>query len=148
QALLPELKSGKLAAHWTAYQKANAAQAKASTPPEAKPGKPVRLTVEELKQKLRERRERFKSLLVEYDTVVEAHFEPMQMVNWYTLTIRDYQERQRFAFAGAKRFAQVLRPGVAIKNVPQDQIVLDPGAPPEITKPVEAMREIAADRKD
>jgi hypothetical protein len=63
----------------------------------------VTLTVEELKQKLQERRERFKSLLVEYDTHVEAHVEPMQMVSWYTLVTRDYEEQRRFAFAGAKR---------------------------------------------
>ncbi|MCY2954973.1 MAG: trypsin-like peptidase domain-containing protein [Planctomycetota bacterium] len=79
QRLLPDLKSGKLAAHWSAYREALALQASPPTPPsttQPKPGKAVSLTLDELKQKLTERAERFKSLLVEYDVVSEAHVEP------------------------------------------------------------------------
>jgi hypothetical protein len=137
RGLLPDLKSGKLAGHWTAYRQALTAQLKSPPAVEPKPGKPVTLTVEELKQKLRDRRERFKSLLVDYDTVVEAHVEPLQMVNWYTMTERDSQSQVRVAFQGVKRLTHVLRPEMKMKNVPLDEIVVDPSAPPEFTRVVE-----------
>jgi serine protease Do len=143
RGLLPDLKSGKLAGHWTAYREALAGQLKSPTAAEPKPGKPVTLTVEELKQKLQERRDRFKSLLVDYDRVVEAHIEPLQMVNWYTFADRDSQAQVRVAFQGAKRLTQVLRPEIVMKNVPLDAIVIDPNTPPEITRVVEQMREYA-----
>jgi hypothetical protein len=141
RGVLPELKSGRLAGQWTAYRQALTAQLKSPPAAEPKPGKPVTLTVEELKQKLQERRERFKSLLVDYETVVEAHVEPLQMVNWYTMTERDSQLRARVAFQGAKRLTHVLRREMRVKNVPLDQIVVDPSAPPEFTRVVEQMRE-------
>jgi hypothetical protein len=72
QTLLPDLKSGKLAANWMGYQKALAEQAQTATAPQPKPGPPVMLTVEELKQKQQERRKRFKSLLVDYGTVSDG----------------------------------------------------------------------------
>ncbi len=147
QRLLPDLKSGQHAAHWAAYQKALAAQAHSSAPTKPKAGKPVTLTLDELKQKLKERSERFKSLLVEYDVVAEAHVEPRLLMSWNLHAIRDYQEQHRIAFAGAKRYMQVLRPEVMLKYVPEDQVVADPNAPPEVVRAIEQRRQTAANRK-
>jgi serine protease Do len=145
--LLPELKSGKLAAHWTAYRKALAAQTQDRPPTGPKPGKAVTLALEELKEKLRERRERFKSLLVEYEMTAEPHVEPRQLASWNMHSIRDYQERHRVAFAGAKRYTQVLRPEVVLFYVPQDQLTPDPNAPADVKQAVERQRKTWAARK-
>jgi serine protease Do len=147
QRLLPELKSGKRAADWAAYRKALAARAVSPVPSKLKPGAPVSLTLEELKEKLKERRERFKSLLVEYDIATEAHVEPRQLMGWDLHTIRDYQEQQRVAFAGARRYTQVVSPEVMVKYAPEDQVTADPHAPPEVAKAIERRREAAASRK-
>ncbi|MCY2954974.1 MAG: hypothetical protein NTU53_23845 [Planctomycetota bacterium] len=56
------------------------------------------------------------------------------------LTARDYQEQHRVAFAGAKRFTQVLEPEVVPYAVPQDQVALDPNSPPSVAQIVERDR--------
>ncbi len=147
QRLLPDLKSGKLAGHWSAYREALALQASPPTPTKPKPGKPVTLTLDELKRKLTERAERFKSLLVEYDVVAEAHVEPRLLMAWNMLADRDYQERHRIAFAGPRRFNEELGPEVVPHLVPQDQVVADPNSPPSVAQIAERQRRSGEARK-
>jgi serine protease Do len=145
--LLPDLKAGKRADNWTAYLKALAARAGSPASTDPKPGMPVTVTLDELKGKLKERGERFKSLLVEYDLVTDAHVEPKLLMSWDLHTIRDYQEQHRVAFAGAKRYTQVVRPEVLLKYAPEDQVTADPNAPPEVAKAIEQRRLAATRRK-
>jgi serine protease Do len=145
--LLPDLQSGKLAGNWTTFRKALSAPASSPRPAEPKSGKSVTFTLEELKEKLEERRERFKSLFVEYDVTSEAHVEPRLLMAWDLHGIRDYEERHRIAFAGSKQFAQVLRPEVMVLYAPQDQVAPDPGAPPEVAQAVERQRRFGEARK-
>jgi serine protease Do len=145
--LLPDLKAGKRAADWTAYLKALAAQAGSPASTDPKPGMRVTVTLDELKEHLKERGERFKSLLVEYDILTEAHVEPKLLMSWDLHMIRDYQEQHRVAFAGAKRYTQVVRPDVLLKYVPEDQVTADPNAPPEVAKAIEQRRLAAMKRK-
>ncbi|HTU91506.1 MAG TPA: trypsin-like peptidase domain-containing protein [Gemmataceae bacterium] len=142
QRLLSELQSGRLAGNWVkpslpAHKKAVPAA-----------GKPVTLTLEELKQRLTERRERFKSLLVEYDLVTEAHVEPRLLIAWNLNHIRDWQERHRVGFAGNKLYTQLTRPGVMVKNAPEESVAPDPNAPPAVAAAVESGRQRAAKRKE
>ncbi len=146
--LVPELKSGKGAADWAAYRKALAARTAAPAPAGSRPGKPVTLTVDELKQRLTERRERFRSLLVEYEVVSETHVEPRLLMAWNLSQVRDYQEQHRVAFAGTKRFTQVLRPEVLPWYVPEDEVTPDPNAPPDVARAVEEERRLGAARKE
>lgn len=144
QRLLPRLKSGELAANWVKPEPAAKASSDATEP---KPGKPVTITLDELKRRLSERRDRFKSLLVEYEVVSEAHVEPRLLMAWNLHAVRDDHEQHRVAFAGAKRYAQVLRPELSLWYVPLDQIIPDPHAPPSVVQAVEQQRQIGAERK-
>src|SRR5262249_6927332 len=110
-------------------------------------GKAVTLTVDELKQQLKERSERFQSLLVEYDVVTEAHVDPRLLMNWNLHMIRDYQEHHRIAFKGDKRYTQELHPEALLKYIPEDQMRPDPKAPTEVVRAVEQQQQTAATRK-
>jgi len=147
QRLLPDLKSGKLAPHWIAYRETLLAQAPTAPPAKPMQAKPATLTLDEIKQKLRERRERFKSLLVEYQVVSEAHVEPRLLSVWNLCSLRDYEERHRVAFAGAKQFAEILDLGVRVYNLPEDRMVPDPNAPASLTERIERQQRTALARK-
>jgi hypothetical protein len=108
----------------------------------------VTLTLEELKQRLTERRDRFKSLLVEYDLVSEAHVEPRLLMAWNLSHVRDWQEQHRVAFAGKKNYTQLTRPGIMVLNAPEESIAPDPNAPPAVAASVERGRQRAAKRKE
>jgi S1-C subfamily serine protease len=140
--LLPELQSGRLAGNWV---KPSLAPRKKADPIV---GKPVALTLEELKQRLNERRERFKSLLVEYDIVSEAHVEPQLLMAWNLHHIRDYQEQHRIGFAGRKLYTQVTRPSVMVWYAPQESVPPDPNAPSAEAAAVERARRQAAKQKE
>jgi hypothetical protein len=144
QQLLPDLKSGKLAANWIKPEHLDAGSADTPTP---KAGKPISLTLDEIKQRLTERAQRFRSLLVDYEILGEAHVDPRLLAAWNMGEFRDYQERQRVAFAGAKRYSQRSLPAVVFHIVPTDQITPDPNAPPEVAEMIERQRRYEAIEK-
>ena len=142
QRLLPDLQSGKLAANWK-KPKSTASIGK------SKPivGRPVTLSFDDLKLRLAERTEKFKSLLVEYEVVTEAQVEPKLLMQWNLHHVRDFQELHRIAFAGNKQYSQITSPGVMLMYAPQDEVFPDPLAPPDVAQVVEQQRLAAANRK-
>ncbi len=144
QDLLPDLKSGNLATNWVKPVELDTGSGKA---PEPKVGKPVSLTLDQLKQRLTERAQRFKSLLVDYEILGETHVAPQLLAAWNMGEFRDYQERHRVAFSGAKRYSQRSFPAVVFHVIPADQITPDPCAPPEVAEMIERQRQNAANEK-
>ncbi len=119
---------------------------KSSDPAPKVPGKsPVAasLTQDELTAKLRERAGRFKSLLVEYEVVTEPLMEAKRLMSWNLLLTRGEKESHKVAFAGERRFAEVVRSGIAPYAVPPDSIGPDPLAPRPIAAIVERRRKDA-----
>lgn len=119
-------------------------------PAAAKPAaeEPVALTVDEVKVKLKERADRFKAVLVEYDTRVEAEVEPARLVAWGGVFVRDYRERRTAAFAGDKRLSRVLVPGDQPRWLPDEEVRAEPGSPPDVVRRVEQAARTAAARRD
>jgi hypothetical protein len=143
QRLLPDLKSGKLVANWIKPQPTRPT-ARITTPSS---GKPVSMTVDELKRRLAERNAKFKSLLVEYEVLSEANVEPRMLMEWNLHHVRDYQELHRIAFAGDKRYTRTSHPAVMPMYAPQDQVLLSPKAPPFVIQAVTQQRQMAASNK-
>jgi serine protease Do len=134
--LVPGLKAGKPV---PALPKNPPEPGKASRPAAA--GAPVTLTVDRLREKLTERRDRFRSLSVEYDVVSEADVEPVRLLSWNMHHVRDGHESHRVAFAGNKRFQEVRLPPVVPFAAPQDLVGPDPNAPPAVRRSVEDHRQ-------
>ncbi len=111
-------------------------------------GKPVTMTVDELKQVLATRADKFKSLLVEYDLVTEALVEPRLLMSWDLHHVRDWQERHRIAFAGDKRFTQIERAAVMPLYAPPDRVDADSDAPRSVAVVIERERKNAMSRKE
>lgn len=150
QHLLPALKMGKPLKGLPVIKAVPVGAAGTGTAgnrPTVVAGAPVTLTIDALRQKLAERRDRFQSLFVEYDVVSETHVDPLQLLAWNMHHIRDYQERHRVAFAGRKRFQEIKGPSVMPFNGPRDLAVPDPNAPPAVKRAVEDSRNDAASRK-
>lgn len=141
QKLLPDLKSGKLVANWL---KPVTPVTRESAPSPRRIGQPVALTVDDLRAKLAERRDGYKSLLVEYDAVTEAHVEPRLLMAWRLHTARDYQVTHTIAFSGEKRFARIRQSEVMPRYAPQDLVTGDSKAPPEVVAAVERDRRMGA----
>ncbi len=139
--LLPDLLSGKRRDVWNKLPAQAVATKQAA-------GAPVTMTVDELKKKLKERGEQYKSLSVDYDLVVEANVEPKLLMTWGLFTIRDYQERVFTAFAGSRRAGRVTVEGNRQHFAPEDEIAPDPLAPPEVAKLIEKRRQVVAVRKE
>ena len=59
---------------------------------------------------LKERTDRFRSLLVEYDITTEADVDPQLLVAWQFSFFRDYHERHRIAFLGPKQLTEIIIP--------------------------------------
>ncbi len=149
--LLPALMAGKPLSTLPGIKAAPGGGAGVSGPAGDRPrpvaGAPVALTLDALRLELTARRERFRSLAVEYEVVSEAHVEPLQLLSWNLHHVRDYQERHRVAFAGKKRFQEVKGPSVMPWYAPADLAAADPNAPPEVRRAVEEGRKEAASRR-
>jgi serine protease Do len=149
--VLPDLLAGKLAANWVppARRGRGPGQAAPATQPApAAAGAALVLSLEELKGKLAERNDRFKSLFVEYDTTVSAQVEPSLLMAWGMHDVRDDRELHRVAFDGEKRLAEVRRPALGVLWAPRDQVAPDPAAPPEVARAVEQRRLEAGRQKE
>lgn len=144
QSVIAQLKSGKYADKWTEYRKAILARDAVPKDQEAgKASEPVTLTLDELKDQLRQRLERFHSVLVEYDVLAEAHVDPKLLVAWNVQQVRDFQESHRMGFSGAKRISEVRSSSLMIWNAPLDRIEPDPNAPAAVAQSVEQQRQQA-----
>jgi hypothetical protein len=139
--LLPDLKSGKFADHWTAYRQAlRDRDDQAATQMPSRPTRPAGVTLDELKEKLRERNERFKSLLVEYDVVSEPDVDPQLLMAWNMQMVRDLNEQHRIGFSDTKRLSEVTSPAVQVWNAPKDRVMPDSLAPAPVSQIVERQR--------
>ncbi len=120
----------------------------APAPPKGGPaGKPVKATVEDVKARLRERGDRFRSLLVEYEVTTEAHADPRQLVAWQLEPVRDVTSRCLVAFAGPKRLTDISYPRLRVFPYPADRVAPDPAAPAAVAaRHREAGRAAAASR--
>ncbi len=137
--LLRDLQSGALAKNW--IKPVPRAQAADNSDIAARnAGKAVTISAEELKNQLAKRRDRFKSLFVEYDVVTEAHVKPRLLASWKLHSVRDYQESLVVAFAGEKRFTQVNHPEIQILYAPMDRVTADPSAPNALAQSIEQER--------
>lgn len=150
RALLPDLKARSYLENWRAYQHIVARRDNAATTAEepAEVGEPVSLTLDELKKKLQDRRERIQSLVVDYDVVMEAHLHPELLMSWNLQLVRDYHEAHRMGFSGEKRLSQVISPGLLIWNAPRDRVEPDSHAPPSVIETVERQRQDAVRSKE
>src|SRR5262249_34252131 len=109
--LLPTLKAGKPLATLTGIPAASRPDRPLRKPEApASETKPATTEIEEIKRRLKERGERFRHLLVDYDTREEALLDPRLLMSWGVPLQRDHRERQRFAFSGAKRMFEQTRP--------------------------------------
>jgi len=105
------------------------------------------ISVDELRQHLEERANRYQSLLVEYDVLSEAHVEPMKLMQWGLHGIRDYRERHRVGFREERRFAEVHRPAPQLPYAPANQVAVEPSAPDSVVQSVQGAQRRAIERK-
>ena len=148
QRLLPDLKSGKYATNWIAYRKAIADRdAVMPAPATIQDIEPVTTTLDEIKEQLAHRRKLFKSLLVEYETVSEAHVDPRLLPAWQLHSVRDYQEFHRVGFSGAKQLWYSVQPRVRMFYAPLDQINPDPNSPESVSKSLKLSKQAALSEK-
>jgi len=103
----------------------------------------VGLTLDELTAKLRERSSKFKSLQVEYEVTTEPRMDAKRLMSWNLLLTRGEKESHKVAFAGERRFAEVVRSGIVPYAVPPDSISPDPLAPRSIAAIVERRKKDA-----
>jgi hypothetical protein len=121
--------------------------------------KPATATFEEAIAKLKERTDRYRSLLVEYDIATEPDVDPRLLVAWQLLfdfrdslerhpfvnfisaqreqhldDFRDSQERHRIAFLGPKRLTEITVPRVSAHVAPAHAVTPDPAAPKDISQ--------------
>lgn len=120
---LVELRSGKLAHHWKDVPPPKPAAAGPAP-------QPVRLSLDELKQKLQQRRDAIGSFYVEYELTGEPLADLNAVMVWRLPQVRDYTEEHRIGFAGPKRYARVMGAGFRPLLVPADRVVPDDRAPP------------------
>jgi S1-C subfamily serine protease len=140
-SVVTQLKSGKFADKWIEYRKAvldrdverRAEKASAA-------GKPVTLTLDELKDQLKRRRDRFQSVLVEYDVVAEAHVDPRLLVAWNVQQVRDNEETHRVGFSGTKQISEARSPSLMVWNAPLNRVESAPNAPSTVAQAIEQQR--------
>jgi len=109
----------------------------AALPPQAATAEPpapkaVAVTLDEVLAKLKERTDRYRSLLVEYDIMTEADADPQLLLAWQLFDFRNYQERHRIAFLGPKRLAEIIVPRVSGHLAPAYAVTLDTAAPKDV----------------
>ncbi len=121
----------------------------ASTPEFAtNPSIPVSLTVGELATKMRERLSRFPTLMIQYDVTNEPRIDSQTLMSWNLLLTRDDTEIHKVAFDDKRRFAEVVKAGLAPYAVPPNTVGADPNSPPAIASIVERRKMDALARRD
>ncbi|MBV8520948.1 MAG: trypsin-like peptidase domain-containing protein [Acetobacteraceae bacterium] len=110
--------------------------------------KPITTTADEVITKLRERTERYRSLLVEYDITTEPDVDPKLLVAWQLWDFRNYQERHRIAFLGPKRLTEIIVPRVSAHLAPAYAVTPDPAAPKDVGERLAMAQGSAAQARD
>ena len=110
--------------------------------------KPANATLEEVITKLKERTDRYRSLLVEYDTTTEADVDPQLLLAWQLFDFRDYHERHRIAFLGPKRLTEITVPRVSAYVAPAYAVTPDPAAPKDVSQRLAKAQSEAAQARD
>ncbi len=105
-------------------------------------------TSEEVIRKLKERTDRYRSLLIEYDITTEAHVDPQLLLAWQVFDFRGYQERHRIAFSGLKRLTEITVPRVSAYVAPAYAVTPDPAAPKDISQRLAKAQREAAQARD
>jgi serine protease Do len=137
--LLPNLKAGKPLATLPPLPTVLRAG-----PAVAAVGKPVGVGLDEVKERLGERGDAFRSAFVEYETSTRSIIDPRLAASWGIGVLRDSTELHQFAFDGANRLSATTRPGVSAYAVPPTEVVPAPGAPPDVVRQIEASSRFAA----
>ncbi len=110
--------------------------------------KPANATLEEVITKLKERTDRYRSLLVEYDMTTEADVDPQLLLAWQLFDFRDYHERHRIAFLGPKRLTEITVPRVSAYVAPAYAVTPDPAAPKDVSQRLAKAQSEAAQARD
>jgi hypothetical protein len=105
-------------------------------------------TSEEVITKLKERTDRYRSLLVEYDITTEADVDPQLLLAWQISFFRDYHERHRIAFLGPKRLTEITVPAGESFLAPAYAVAPDPAAPKNIAQRLAKAQRTAAQARD
>ena len=95
------------------------------------PCKPVSESLEDIKRRLLERGNAFRSVCIEYESTTEPLIDTRVLASWGLNLIRDLKERHRIAFSGSKRLSELIRPGVLAYSIPPNEVTPDASAPPE-----------------
>ncbi len=136
---LKDLKQGRPLGAWPPQ----AATVRKSPAPE-----PANATVEEVIAKLKERTDRYQSLLVEYDITTEADVDPQLLLAWQLFDFREYHERHRIAFLGPKRLTEITVPRVSAYVAPAYAVTPDPAAPRDVSQRLAKAQSEAAQARD
>lgn len=110
--------------------------------------KPASATLEEVITKLKERTDRYRSLLVEYDMTTEADVDPQLLLAWQLFDFRDYHERHRIAFLGPKCLTEITVPRVSAYVAPAYAVTPDPAAPKDVSQRLAKAQSEAAQARD
>lgn len=101
---------------------------------EAAAPKSANATSEDVIAKLKERTDRYRSLLVEYEITTEADVDPQLLLAWQLSSFRDDHERHRIAFLGPKRLTEITIPAVDAFLAPAYAVSPDSTAPRDISQ--------------
>jgi hypothetical protein len=110
--------------------------------------KPANATLEKVITKLKERTDRYRSLLVEYDMTTAADVDPQLLLAWQLFDFRDYHERHRIAFLGPKRLTEITVPRVSAYVAPAYAVSADPAAPKDVSQRLAKAQSEAAQARD
>jgi hypothetical protein len=121
---------------------------RAGTVRESPAPKSATATFEEVITKLKERTDRYRSLLVEYDITTEADVDPQLLLAWQFSFFRDYHERHRIAFLGPKRLTEITIPAGDGFLAPAYAVTPDPAAPKDISQRLAKAQRTAAQARD
>jgi hypothetical protein len=110
--------------------------------------KPATATLEEVITKLKQRTDRYRSLLVEYDMTTEADVDPQLLLAWQLFDFRDYHERHRIAFLGPKRLTEITVPRVSAYVAPAYAVTPDPAAPQDVSQRLAKAQSEAGQARD
>jgi serine protease Do len=110
--------------------------------------KSVTAKPEEVITKLKERTDRYRSLLVEYDITTEADVDPQLLVAWQFSFFRDYHERHRVAFLGPKLLTEIIIPAGDGFLAPAYAATPDPTAPKDVAARLAKAQSTATQSRD
>jgi len=147
RAILVSCPLAALAAAWVVFgwPRTNTAATQApggATSPSG--GKDGPMTLDRIKARLREQRDKVKSLYVEYRVETEALVDPKLLPRWGLLEIHPWKEEERVGFRGRQRYLRRIIPDGLGFITPPDQVEPDPAAPAFLKSIIDRKRRDAA----